>query len=65
LKVAVVMVAGSIASLKMALIAVLTETLVAPLAGLAEETVGGVVSDGAVVTQETSFEKTLSSLDVL
>ena len=59
------MVAGSIASLKMALIEVLAATLVAPLAGLVEKTVGGVVSDAALVTQETSFEKTLSSLDVL
>ena len=60
-----VMVAGSIASLKMARIAVFTATLMAALAGLAEETVGGVVSDAALVTQETSFEKTLSILDVL
>ena len=45
------MVAGSNASLKVALIAVLTETQMTPLAGLVEETVGGVVSGAEPVAK--------------
>ena len=50
-KVAVVMLAGSIASLKVALIAVLMGTPVIELAGLVEETVGGVVSGAGPVAK--------------
>jgi hypothetical protein len=50
-KVAAVIVAGSIASLNVAEIAALTATPIAPLAGTVETTVGG----GAVVKVHTKF----------
>src|SRR6266571_899578 len=51
LKLAVLMVKGSIASLKVALMAWLIATAVAPLAGTVTLTVGGVVSGVAAVVK--------------
>ena len=55
-KVAAVMLAGLIASLKVAVTAVVDATPVAPLAGVRPVTVGGVVSGPAVVVNTTSTQ---------
>jgi ABC-type microcin C transport system permease subunit YejE len=51
-------VAASIASLKVTVIFALTFTLVAPVAGVNDVTVGGVVSGDAVVKKVKSTEET-------
>ena len=56
LTVLLLIVAGSIASLKVTVTAALVGKLVAPFAGLVLVTVGGVVSVGAVAVNTTSTQ---------